>query len=49
MGGIKDSQKMESSFFDALYVMPPLTNGRALQENKNPIKYNAFATSGERT
>ena len=27
MGGIKDSQKMESSFFDALYVMPPLTNG----------------------
>ena len=26
-GGVKDSQKMESSFFDALYVMPPLTNG----------------------
>ena len=26
-GGIKDSQKMKTSFFDCFYVMPPLKNG----------------------
>ena len=27
MGGIKNSQKMKSAFFDCLYVMPPLKKG----------------------